>query len=191
MAKKKDVSVIIMVLVIVAVAVLGGFAVAPTIGNIISQRQTEKLAERISDGTATVSDLADREGMQVDEFLAKYEVSADKADGNTGMSEFSEMLTLKNYCTFSGMEYSDESLEAYKTLYAAAQEENADEEKSEDVIDVKDITADTKDMNAKYGFIQYLYAMQQQSAAETVDTAETTDAVETVETDAETANEAE
>lgn len=159
MAKKKDVSVVIMVLIIIAVAVLGGFAVAPTIGNIVSQNRTQKIAERISNGTATVDDLADGEGMTVDEYLAKYEVSSDDANGDTSMGEFGEKLTLKNYCTYVGVTYSDESLEAYKLIYESQKDESedGDEEKVE-------ITADTKDMEAKYGFAQYLYALQQNSA---------------------------
>ena len=171
MAKKKDISVLIMVLIIVAVAVLGGFAVAPTISNIISQNESTKRAERLSNGTATVEDLANNEGLKVDEFIAKYELTSDDVNKNTGMAEFGEKLTLKNYCTFVGVTYSDESLEAYKTVYEASLEESEESDDEEK----KEITADTTDMEIKYGFAQYLYSMEQESETGT----ETEDAVST------------
>ena len=75
--KKADVSVVVMVLVIIAVLVLGGFAVAPKIKDTMAVRQAEQLSERMQNGTATVEDLANSEGMQFDEYLAKYELKAD------------------------------------------------------------------------------------------------------------------
>lgn len=163
MAKKKDISVLIMVLVIIAVAVLGGFAVAPTIGNIISQNESTKRAERLANGTATVEDLANTEGMNVDEFIAKYELTSDDVNKDTGMAEFGEKLTLKNYCTFVGVTYSDEALEKYKTIYEASLEESEGADKKEK----KEITADTTDMELKYGFAQYLHSMEQEEEKET------------------------
>lgn len=164
MAKRKDVSLIIMILVIIAVAVLGAFAIAPTVKNIAAQKQSEKLAERMQNGTATVSDLANSEGMKYDEFLAKYELSADDVKEDTNMTEFMEKLTLKNYCTFAGLEYSDEKLEEYKVVYEAAQEEAAEGEETEgeEKEEKAELTADTTDMDAKAGFAQYLYALQQE-----------------------------
>lgn len=153
--KKADVSVIVMVLVVIAVLVLGGFAVAPKIKETMAIRQSEQLSERVQNGTATVEDLANSEGMQFDEYLAKYEVKDVKKD--TNMVDFMEKLTLKNYCTFAGVEYSDEALEEYKALAEVA--EGAEEEEKEEKAE---ITADTTDMEAKYGFAQYLYAKQQE-----------------------------
>lgn len=159
MAKKKDVSLIVMIIVIVAVAVLGAFAIAPTVKNIAAQKQAAQLTERMQNGTATVSDLANSEGMKYDEFLTKYELSADDVKEDTNMTEFMEKLTLKNYCTFAGVEYSDEKLEEYKVVYEAAQEEAAEGEEKEEKAE---ITADTTDMEVKYGFAQYLYSLQQE-----------------------------
>lgn len=164
MAKKKDVSLVIMILVIIAVAVLGAFAVAPTVKNIVAQKESAKLAERMQNGTATVSDLANSEGMKYDEFLAKYELTAEDVKEDTNMTEFMEKLTLKNYCTFAGVEYSDEKLEEYKAVYEAAQTETAEgeEAETEEKEEKVELTADTTDMEAKYGFAQYLYALQQE-----------------------------
>lgn len=157
--KKADISVVVMVLVIIAVLVLGGFAVAPKIKDTMAVRQAEQLSERMQNGTATVEDLANSEGMQFDEYLAKYEVKDVKKD--TNMVDFMEKLTLKNYCTFAGVEYSDEALEEYKVLAETA--EDADEDAKEDEKEEKvEITADTTDMATKYGFAQYLYAKQQE-----------------------------
>lgn len=159
--KKADVSVVVMVLVIIAVLVLGGFAVAPKIKDTMAVRQAEQLSERMQNGTATVEDLANSEGMQFDEYLAKYELKADDVTKDTNMVDFMEKLTLKNYCTFAGVEYSDEALEEYKVLAETA--EDADEDAKEDKKEEKvEITADTTDMATKYGFAQYLYAKQQE-----------------------------
>ena len=121
-------------------------------------RQSEQLSERVQNGTATVEDLANSEGMQFDEYLAKYEVKDVKKD--TNMVDFMEKLTLKNYCTFAGVEYSDEALEEYKALAEAA--EDAEKDDKEEKEEKAEITADTTDMEAKYGFAQYLYAKQQE-----------------------------
>lgn len=175
MAKRRDVSVIIMVLVVLAVAVLGGFAIAPTVKNIIDTKETQAITERMNNGTATVSDLANREGLTVDEYIKKYEAKGVNAD--TSMIDFMNSLTLKNYCAFTGVTYSDEAWEAYK-----AENELGD-----------DVTADNADSNTKAGFAQYLYSLQQaaseaQNAAQS-ETAETaTEDVaqqETAETEAE------
>jgi hypothetical protein len=156
--KKADVSVIVMVLVVIAVLVLGSFAVAPKIKETMAIRQSEQLSERVQNGTATVEDLANSEGMQFDEYLAKYEVKDVKKD--TNMMDFMEKLTLKNYCTFAAVEYSDEALEEYKALAEAA--EDAEKDDKEEKEEKAEITADTTDMEAKYGFAQYLYAKQQE-----------------------------
>ena len=159
MGKKKDLSLIIMIIVIIAVLELGVVAVAPTVKNIASQRAAEQLSERMQNGTATVADLANSEGLKYDEYLAKYELTADDIKEDTNMVDFMEKLTLKNYCTFVGVEYTDEALDEYKVVYEAAQAETEEgEEKKEKV----ELTADTTDMEAKYGFAQYLYAKQQE-----------------------------
>ncbi len=150
MAKKTDVSVIVMVLVIVAVAVLGGFAVAPKIGEYMATKESQQLSERVSNGTATVDDLANSSGMKFDEFIARYGLKAEDVSADTSMTELMEKLTLKNYCAFMGLTYTDEDLEAYK---ATLTEED------------KEITADTTDMEAKNGFVQYLYTKQEAAAA--------------------------
>ncbi len=161
--KKADVSVIIMVLVVVAVLVLGGFAVAPKIKETMATRQAEQLAERMQNGTATVSDLANSEGMNFDELLVKYELSADDVKEDTLLSEFEEKLTLKNFCTYVGVEYSDEALEEYKTYAETAEAtEEETEEAKEDEKEKVEITADTTDMQIKYDVASYLYSLQQE-----------------------------
>lgn len=159
MEKRKDLSLVIMIIVIIAVLALGVVAIAPTVKNIATQKQAQALSERMQNGTATVSDLANSEGMKYDEYLAKYELSSDDVKADTNMVDFMEKLTLKNYCTFAGLEYSDEALEEYKVVYETAQAEAEEGEEKEDKVE---LTADTTDMEAKYGFAQYLYTKQQE-----------------------------
>ncbi len=152
MAKKTDISVIIMIAVIAAFAVLGGFAVAPTVQNIIANREIEARSERFANGTATVADLANSEGMKIDEFIAEYELKADEVNEDTAMTEFLSKLTLKNYCDFAGVVYTDDMLEDYKAENEAA----------------KDLTDDTTDLAQKVAFVQYLSQKQQSAAQDAV-----------------------
>ncbi len=155
MTKRRDFSVVIMVLVIVAVAVLGGFAIAPTIKTSLDEKNAQQITERMMNGTATVADYADMSGMEIDEFLAQYGLTADDAGENENIMTLAEKMTLENYCSFMGLTYTDEALEAYKA-------ENED---------AKDITKDTKDTEQKAAFASYLQA--QQAAAEEAAAAET------------------
>lgn len=153
MSKRKDLSVVIMVLVIVAVAVLGGFAIAPTIKTSLEEKNTQEISERIMNGTATVADYADISGMEIDEFLGQYGLTAEDADKDSNIMTLGDKMTLENYCTFMGLTYTDEALEAYKA-------ENED---------AKDITKDTKDSELKSGFATYLQEQQAEAEAEVTD----------------------
>ena len=152
MAKKTDASVIVMVLVIVAFVVLGGFAVAPKIQQYVQTKESQQMSERVSNGTATVEDLANSSGMKYDEFIAQYGLNEEDVSADTSMTELMEKLTLKNYCTFMGITYTDEDLDAYN---ATLTEDDAK------------VSADTTDMEAKNGFVQYVYTKQQEAESET------------------------
>lgn len=149
MKKRADISVIVMVVVVIAVAVLGAFAIAPTIKDSMANKDAQKLAERMQNGTATVSDMANSAGMKYDEFIAQYDLKPEDIDENADMNAFAEKLSLKHYCEFAGLTYTDEALEAYK-------KENED---------AKDLTADTTDMDAKVAFAQHLYQIEQAAQA--------------------------
>ena len=165
MKKRADISVIVMVVVVIAVAVLGAFAIAPTIKDSMANKDAQKLAERMQNGTATVSDMANSAGMKYDEFIAQYDLKPEDIDEDADMNAFAEKLSLKHYCEFAGLTYTDEALEAYKA-------ENED---------AKDLTADTTDMDAKVAFAQHLYALEQAAQATEAPVAE----IETQETPAE------
>ncbi len=172
---KKDLSVIIMVVVIAAVAVLGGFAVAPTIKSNMDRKHMQEISERMMNGTATVEDYAEASGMTAEETLAQYGLTTEDATKDTNIMELAEKMTLENFCKFMGLTYTDEDLEAYKA-------ENED---------AKDLTKDTKDAELKNAFAQYLSAKQsaeqapaaEEAAVEETTTEETTE--ETVEESAE------
>lgn len=146
---KKDLSVIIMVVVIVAVAVLGGFAIAPTIKSNMDQKHMQEISERMSNGTATTEDFAEVSGMTVEETLAQYGLTTEDANKDTNIMELAEKMTLENFCKFMGLTYTDEDLEAYKA-------ENED---------AKDLTKDTTDAELKNSFAQYLSAKQEAEQA--------------------------
>ena len=149
MKKRADISVVVMVVVVIAMAVLGTFAVAPTIKDSFANKEAQKLAERMQNGTATVDDMANSAGMKYDEFIAQYDLKPEDIDKDADMNAFAEKLSLKHYCEFAGLTYTDEALEAYKA-------ENED---------AKDLTADTTDMDAKVAFAQHLYAIEQAAQA--------------------------
>lgn len=149
MKKRADISVVVMVVVVIAMAVLGTFAVAPTIKDSFANKEAQKLAERMQNGTATVDDMANSAGMKYDEFIAQYDLKPEDIDKDADMNAFAEKLSLKHYCEFAGLTYTDEALEEYKA-------ENED---------AKDLTADTTDMDAKVAFAQHLYAIEQAAQA--------------------------
>lgn len=157
MKKRADISVVVMVVVVIAMAVLGAFAVAPTIKDSFANKEAQKLAERMQNGTATVDDMANSSGMKYDEFIAQYDLKPEDIDKDADMNAFAEKLSLKHYCEFAGLTYTDEALEAYK-------EENED---------AKDLTADTTDMDAKVAFAQHLYEIEQAAQAKEAPVEET------------------
>ncbi len=141
-----------MVLAVVVVFVLGVFAVSGPVGEIIENGKITRLQNKIMSGNATVKDMADYSGMSEEEFLAGYTVEG--ITGKSTMTEFQEALTLKDFCAFAGVSYDDESFATYKA------ENNLGD----------DVTADTKDMEVKNGYVSYAYEAAQ-AAEEMLDTA--------------------
>ncbi len=157
---KKDNTVVFMVLAVVIVLALGVYAVYGVIGDKIAQNKAQKVSERVSSGEATVEELADINGKTVDELLASYGVSAeDGVDGNTGMMDFADKLTLEKYCEFTGVEYNEEDFAAYKAENGLGD----------------DITAQTKDEEVKEGYVMYAYnkALEEQQTQAGTESAET------------------
>ena len=151
---------LVMVLVVVVVFVLGVIAVSGPIGNIIENSKTTRLQNRLMTGEATVNDMADYSGMSAEEFLASYTVEG--ITGDSTMIEFQEALTLKEYCGFVGVTYTDESFATYK-------EENGLGE---------DVTADTKDNEIKSGYANYVYEIEQAASEMLNEAAGTTEDAE-------------
>ncbi len=141
MAKNK--LTLVMVLAVIVVFVLGVFAVSGPIGDIVENGKVQRLQNKIMTGEATINDLADYSGMSAEEFLANY--NAEGITGDSTMVEFQEALSLEEFCEFAGVEYTEESFATYK-----AENELGD-----------DVTADTKDMEIKNGYANYLYEAAQ------------------------------
>lgn len=99
--KKKSIldiiSNIIIIILILAVLGIGGWAVYSK----FSQQPSGETNETVT--TPTVSDLAQTEGVSVEEYLAKYGIA--DAEGITGESYITDAMpymTLANYAAFSG-----------------------------------------------------------------------------------------
>ena len=99
--KKKSaldiISNIIIVILILTVLGIGGWAVYSKFSQMPPEGTTEDIA------TPTISETAQEEGISVEEFLANYGLS--EAEGLTGDTEITEMMplmTLENYAKFSG-----------------------------------------------------------------------------------------
>ncbi len=134
---------IAMILAVVVVFVLGVFAVSGPVGEIIENGKVTRLQNKIMTGEATVGDLADYTGMSAEEFLASYAVEG--ITEKSSMIELQEAMTLKDYCVFAGVTFTDDSFATYK-----AEKELGD-----------DVTADTKDMDVKNGYVNYMYEAMQ------------------------------
>lgn len=146
--------------VIAAVLALGVYAVWGTLSTNVASNKAEETTSRIQNGTATVEELADMNGKTVDELLATYEIAEDAGiDGDSSMMELADKMTLKKYCEFFGLTYTDEDFAEYKA-----------EQKLGD-----DVTVDTVDTEIKSGFATYV--MDKQNAAQaTADSATEADA---------------
>ncbi len=101
--KKKNaldiISNIIIVVLILTVLGIGGWAVYSKFSQMPKEGTTEDIT------TPTISESAEEEGLSVEEFLAKYGVS--DSEGLTPDTEITEMMplmTLENYAKFSGVE---------------------------------------------------------------------------------------
>lgn len=133
----------IMVAIVVVVLALGVIAVKEPIGEIINNRETTKIQNKIASGEGTINDMADLAGMTADEFLASYDVEG--ITGDSKVSDFEAALTLEQFCTYAGISYDEESFKEYK-----AQQELGD-----------DVTSETKDTEVKYGYANYMYQAMQ------------------------------
>lgn len=144
--KKFDVSVLIMVLVVIAVLVLGGFAIAPKVKTVVEVKKQEKMMERIEAGQGTVEDYATLYlGVTPDELIKQTGLSGiNKA---TLMSEVEEKMTLKNFCSVYALDYSDEDVEEFKTFYAENLPEGTEK---------VEISADTTDITAKQLYASFI-----------------------------------
>lgn len=153
---RKDMSVIVMVVIIAVVLALGVYAVYGVIGEKLSTNKIKKSLERVQSGEATVEELADVSGLTVDEVLAQYGITAeDGVNKKTNIREMAEKLTLEKYCEFVGVTYNEEDFAEYK--------------KENEIAD--DVTAETKDNDVKAGYAAYVYnktAAAQQAANEAV-----------------------
>lgn len=100
---------------------------------------------------SNVADIADKSGMEVEDFIAQYGLTAE--DGITGKSEIQEMankLTLENYSKFYwGIELTDEEFDAFK-----AKAELGD-----------DVAKDSKDSEVKSKFDTYASEKQAEEQA--------------------------
>ena len=151
-AKKGNGFAWLLVLAVVIVLGLGVFAVYGTFADMAGKKADEKLSERIQSGEATVTELADAQGMNADEFIKAYNLSdEDGINADSSMTEFSEKITLKQFCEFAGISYTDFDFDMYKVQAGLGD----------------DVTAETTDMNIKSGFASYMYEKEQQEAAQT------------------------
>lgn len=100
---------VIMGLIIVAVLALGIFAVSGKISKNVRQN-------RANSADARVGDLADKSGMELEDYLEQYGLNADS--GITAKStpqEMADKLTLEHYSAFYyGIELTDDELAAFK-----------------------------------------------------------------------------
>lgn len=150
----------VMVLVVAVVLILGVIAIIGPMKNAIENSKIRKIQERYMMGEATVSDMADLVGMSAEEYLASYTVEG--ITGDSKITEFEAALTLKDYCTYAGVTYTDESFATYK-------EENGLGE---------DVTADTKDDEIKSGYANYVYEIEQAASEMLNEAAGTTEDAE-------------
>ena len=87
----------VLVIIVVAVLVLAGFAVGPKV--------SEKIKAMLPQpDTSVVSGMAESLGLSVDEFKAEYGLP-ENATGETAMADVVTELTLANYAKVSGTDY--------------------------------------------------------------------------------------
>ena len=88
---------IIIVILILAILGIGGWAVYSK----FSQQAGQNISEEIT--PPTITEQAQSEGISVEEFLSKYEIPTDSAlTGDSLLTEAIPYMTLKNYAAFSG-----------------------------------------------------------------------------------------
>ncbi|MGN0180898.1 MAG: hypothetical protein ACI4DP_00545 [Candidatus Ornithomonoglobus sp.] len=150
---------VISVAIIVVVLALGVFAVSGKISTNINVNKAQK-------GDSSIGYAADQAGMELEDYLAQYGLTADEVKAKDSVMDVANKMTLENFAKFAwGVELTDEEFEAFKK----------DQEIGEDV------TKDTKDEEVRNKFNTYESAKQ--AAEEAAENAE-------AEADAETDTEA-
>ena len=150
--KKRNTMTWVLSAIILVVLALGVYAVYGTLADNFEARRISKAAERVQTGEATVEELADVQGITVDELLTSYGVTEEDAiSEGSSMMEFAEKLTLAKYCEFAGLAFTEADFAEYKAANGIAD----------------DVTVDTKDAEIKAGFTAYIY--EKQLAAESAE----------------------
>ena len=89
--KKRNTMTWVLSAIILVVLALGVYAVYGTLADNFEARRISKAAERVQTGEATVEELADVQGMTVDELLTSYGVTEEDAiSEGSSMMEFAE-----------------------------------------------------------------------------------------------------
>lgn len=148
--KKKNTMVWVLVLIIVVVLALGVYAVYGTFAENFASKKLAEATARVQSGEASVSELADVQGMSVEELLESYGITAeDDIDGKNSMMEMAAKLSLEKYCEFVGMEFNEEDFAAYKAANQLGD----------------DVTKESKDEEVKTGYLMYEYQKQMEAAS--------------------------
>lgn len=138
-----------MTLIILVVLALGVYAVYGTFAEKFASKKLSEATERVQSGEATVSELADVEGMTVDELLESYGLTEeDDIDGKNSMMDMVQKLTLEKYCQMAGVEFDEADFAAYKAENSLGD----------------DVTKDTKDEDVKTGYAMYVYQKQMEAS---------------------------
>lgn len=135
---------IVMAIVIIAVLGLGIFAVWGKVSDGIRQNQIN------NGGEYTVAEVADQQGMEVNDFLAYYGLSEE--DGITeksGITEMGDKLTLENYIKLNFGSFTEDDFNAFKAEQGLGD----------------DITKDSMDSDVKTQYASYLYQKQLEASA--------------------------
>jgi hypothetical protein len=152
---------IVMGAIIVVVLALGVVAISGKVSTNLSQNRLN------GNGTATVADVADQAGMEVEDYIKQYGLTdEDGVKGKDSVMDMADKLTLENFAKFAyGVELTDDEFDAFK--------------QDQEIAD--DVTKDTKDSDVKDKFSLYESAKQAAEEAENSDSDDSVD-VETSET---------
>lgn len=136
----------VMVIIVIAVLALGIFAVSGKVSKNVK-------SNRVNSADRRVGDMADQSGMELNDYLEEYGLTADS--GITAKStpqEMAEKLNLENYSQFYyGIELTDDEFASFK--------------KDQEVAD--DVQKDTEDADVKAKYDTYAIAkLQAEQASE-------------------------